>query len=114
LGCAPGPADRRGGASGLPGGVRAPWRPQGRDRRPLPAQLSAEVVRGPPEVLLDGSSEAIGRRRRPAGTHVDVDLAGLAASVLVVPEVDVFLALHRLHAEATTDLHASWKEVTLT
>src|SRR5207237_10458133 len=100
-------SDRMGGAKGLPGGVRAPSGPQGRDRRTLPAELSAEVVRGLPEVRLDGPSEAIGRRRRPAGTHVDVDLAGLAASGPVVPEVDVFLALHRLHPEATTDLHAS-------
>src|SRR5207247_2818149 len=103
-----------GGAKGPPGDVRAPSGPQGRDRRSLPAELSAEVVRGPREVRLDGPGEAIGRRRRPAGTHVDVDLPGLAASVLVVPEVDVFLALHRLSGEATTDLHASRKEVTLT
>src|SRR5207247_10910339 len=102
-----------GGAKGLPGGVRAPSGPQGRDRRPLPAELSAEVVRGPPEVRLDGPSEAIGRRRRPAGTHVGVDLPGLAASVLVVPGVAVVLALHRLHAEATTHLHGARLAVTL-
>src|SRR5207247_8690789 len=100
-----------GGAKGLPGGVRAPSSPQGRDRRTLPAELSAEVVRGPPEVRLDGPSEAIGRRRRPAGAHVGVDLPGLAASVLVVPEVDVFPALHRRHAAATTDPHASRTEL---
>src|SRR5207247_10761393 len=96
-----------GGAKGPPGDVTAPSGPQGRDRRPLPAELSAEVVRGPPEVRLDGPSEAIGRRRRPPGTHVDVDLAGLAASVLVVPEVGVFLALHRRHPEATPASPAS-------
>src|SRR5207249_4613633 len=36
-----------------------------------------------------------------------------AAPVLVVPEVDVFPALDRLHAEATTDLHASGMELPL-
>src|SRR5688572_6721695 len=77
------------------------------------AELSPQVVRGGRIVGLQGPGEAAGRFRRPSRPHVLVDLARAAASILVPPEVDVVLALHRLDSEATANLHAILKELPL-
>src|SRR5205823_15070251 len=53
------------------------------------------------------------RFRGPPRAHVDVHLAGAASPDLVAPEVDVFLPLHLLDPEATTDLHARGKDLPL-
>src|SRR5207249_6052845 len=51
------------------------------------------------------SSGTGGRPGGPARSHVFVHLSGAAVPILVVPEVDVVLTVHRLHAEPAADLH---------
>ena len=68
-------------------------------------KLAAQVVPGRGVVGLHGGGEAGGRPRGATRSHVFVHLSGTSVPILVVPEVDVVLTVHRLHAEPAADLH---------
>src|SRR5882672_5866304 len=67
--------------------------------------MAAESLGRTQIVCVDRIGEATSRRGGLPRTHVVVRLPRATRPLLVVPEVDVLSAFHRLDPEATSDLH---------